>query len=256
MPEGDSVHRHATQLRPHLVGKPLVAVYQRGLLVPRLAGASVTAIEPHGKHLLIETDHGVVAHIHLGMNGGWRRVRRPLADEWPIKRADLALVTAEDVLLCRARTVELVRAGFVKSHPALRALGPDLLGDSVDMDDIIARARRGDGRRPIADVLLDQQVAAGIGNIYKNETLFFEKTDPHAPVGELDDATLRRLYARARELLTMSVGGRRHRMWVYRRRGQPCHACRTAIAGELTMPLARQTFWCPKCQAAGSLLLS
>jgi endonuclease-8 len=248
MPEGDSVHRHAAQLRLLLVGKPLVAVYQRGLAVPRLGGATVTSIEPRGKHLLIETDRGLVAHSHLGINGGWRRVARPLADEWRIQRADLALVTAENVLLCRARTVELVRSAFVKSHPALQALGPDLLGATLDLDDIITRARRGDPNRPVADALLDQQIAAGIGNIYKNETLFFEKTDPHTPVGELDDETLRRLYTRARELLTMSVGDRRHRMWVYRRRGRPCHACGIPISGELVMPLARQTFWCPRCQ--------
>ena len=248
MPEGDSIHRNAAQLRPLLIGKPLVAVYQRGLAIPRLAGATVTAIEPRGKHLLIETDHGVVAHIHLGINGRWRRAPRPLPDEWPLRRADLAFVTAEDVLFCRARTVELIRTAFVKSHPALQALGPDLLAAEVDLDDVVARARRGESARPIADVLLDQEVAAGIGNIYKNETLFLEKTDPRTPVRDLDDDGLKRLYARARELLRMSVGERRHRLWVYRRRGRPCYACQTTIAGELIMPLARQTFWCPRCQ--------
>src|SRR2546423_9124146 len=119
MPEVDTIHRNAAHLRPLLVGKPLVAAYQRGLAIPRLAGATVTSIEPRGKHLLITTDHGVVAHVHLGMNGRGRRAARPLPDEWPLQRADLALVTADDVLLCTARTVELIRSGFVKSHPAL-----------------------------------------------------------------------------------------------------------------------------------------
>jgi endonuclease-8 len=265
MPEGDSVHRHAAELRPLLVGKPLRAAYSRGLPIPRLAGATVVAVEPRGKHLLIETDRGFVAHVHLGMTGGWRRLRAPLGDAWRLRTADLALVTDGDVLLCRARTVELMRAQHVKAHPALAALGPDLLGDRVDLDDVVRRARALDPAAPIADVLLDQKVAAGVGNVYKSEVLFIEKLHPHTPIGALDDEAVRRVYARARAVLAANLGSwqrtttadasrgerpapGRGRTWVYRRRGRACYRCGAAIAGELVLPLARQTFWCPRCQ--------
>ncbi len=110
MPEGDAIHRHAARLRPLLVGKILVGVYRRGQPVPALAGARVTSVEPRGKHLRIALDRGAVIHVHLGMNGSWRRARRPLPEDFAPRAADLAVVTDDDVLLCRARTVELVRA--------------------------------------------------------------------------------------------------------------------------------------------------
>ena len=248
MPEGDAIRRHALALAPLLEGKTLVAAYQRGLAVGRLAGARVLSVEARGKHLLIATDRDVVVHVHLGMNGGWLKARGPLAEPWRLQRADLALVTDEHVLLCRARTVELVHAPFVKSHPALAGLGPDLLGETVDLDEIVARARRGDPARTVADLLLDQDVAAGVGNIWKNETLYREKIHPHTPVAKLDDDGLRRLYARARELLQGGVAGR-GRLYVYRRGGRGCYACGTPIASEVTMPLARATWYCPKCQS-------
>ena len=246
MPEGDAIRRNALALAPLLVDRTLVAVYQRGLPVERLAGARVVSIEARGKHLLIATDRDLVAHVHLGMNGGWRKARAPV-ETWRLERADLALVTDEHVFVCRARTVELVRAPFVKSHPALAALGPDLLGETVDIDAVVARARRGDPAQPVADLLLDQDVAAGIGNIWKNETLFREKVHPGTPVGKLDDDALRRLYGRARELLQSGVAGG-GRLYVYRRAGHACHACGSAIASEMTMPLARATYFCPRCQ--------
>jgi len=103
----------------------------------------------------------------------------------------------------------------------------------------------------ISAALLDQRALAGIGNIWRNETLFHERVDPWARMTDLDDETLDRLIATARRLLRQSVGEAPGRtpMWVYRRTGRPCRRCGTLIR---SAPLAndnpRTTYWCPICQ--------
>jgi formamidopyrimidine-DNA glycosylase len=78
--------------------------------------------------------------------------------------------------------------------------------------------------------------------------LFAERVHPRRPVAELDDATLARLYRRARELLLASVARGRMPRNVYRRRRQPCPRCGAAIEGAMDGN-QRQMFWCPRCQA-------
>ena len=106
----------------------------------------------------------------------------------------------------------------------------------------------------ISAALLDQRALAGIGNIWRNETLFAERVDPLARVVDLDDDTLRRIVATARRLLTASAGvapGRAGPMQVYRRTGRPCPRCGTAIrSDQLRGDVPRTTYWCPTCQGA------
>ena len=103
----------------------------------------------------------------------------------------------------------------------------------------------------ISEALLDQRALAGIGNIWRNETLFAERVDPWAPVEGLDDAALDRLIATARRLLRESAGLARGRAptRVYRRTGRPCPRCRTPIRSRpLSAEITRTTYWCPTCQ--------
>jgi endonuclease-8 len=103
----------------------------------------------------------------------------------------------------------------------------------------------------ISEALLDQRALAGIGNIWRNETLFAERVDPFVRVRDLDDATLERLIATARRLLTQSAGlapGRAPTK-VYRRAGRPCPRCGTPIrSGPSYGEIPRTTYWCPSCQ--------
>ncbi|MFL5725343.1 MAG: hypothetical protein ACJ77F_03310, partial [Chloroflexota bacterium] len=104
---------------------------------------------------------------------------------------------------------------------------------------------------PIGAALLDQRAVAGLGNIWRNETLFAERIDPLAPVRTLDDAALRRLIASGRRLLVQSAGVApgRAAVRVYRRTGRPCHRCGTAIrSAPLPGEVPRTTYWCPSCQ--------
>ena len=101
--------------------------------------------------------------------------------------------------------VGTIRVGRSARPPAL---GPDLLHGRFDTREYLRRARLIE--RPVAEMLLDQRVLAGIGNIVRCEALHTEATDPFAPVAALSDRTLLRLAAVSRGLLRAGVddGGR------------------------------------------------
>ena len=108
---------------------------------------------------------------------------------------------------------------------------------------------------------MDQRALAGIGNVYKSETLFLCGVDPFARVETLDDPTLDRLVATAAREMKRNVvptaGLRRtregpQRVWVYRREGEPCLRCGTAILMRRQGEGARSTYWCPRCQAGAA----
>jgi endonuclease-8 len=152
-----------------------------------------------------------------------------------------------------APVVELFEGRAEALHPSLGRLGPDLLSPDFDQAEAIRRLR--DPTRAgqsISAALLDQRALAGIGNIWRNETLFAERVDPLARVADLDDGTLARILETARRLLTASaeVAPGRAPMHVYRRTGRPCPLCGTAIrSAPLPGENPRTTYWCPRCQA-------
>jgi endonuclease-8 len=161
-------------------------------------------------------------------------------------------VEGHEAVLFRAPTVRLWPARLPGERPWQR-LGPDLCRPPVDLDEVLARARAGDPGREIADVLLDQHVAAGIGNVYKSEALFAERIDPRTAVGALDDDAVRALYATASRQLVANIGRserRTHRrgLAVYGRVRQGCPDCHTAIRITRQGDLERLTYWCPRCQ--------
>ena len=114
------------------------------------------------------------------------------------------------------------------------------------------------GDAPLADVLLDQRVAAGIGNVYKSEVLFIEGRLPQTPQSAVGDADLHDAFALASNLLRRNLGGGPRvtrfegdgagRLWVYGRRDRPCLRCEGTIAGGRFGAGNRATFWCPGCQ--------
>jgi endonuclease-8 len=170
---------------------------------------------------------------------------------------------------------ELLTARQLARHPDVQALGPDLLAaegsadaphaKGFDKAEAIRRLRARD-RDVIADVLLNQRVIAGIGNVFKSEILYLAGLDPFTTVSSLDDAELDRLLDIARaqlaanvmtrsQTLTPFVGRRttrrldpREKLWVYGRGGKPCRRCGAAIQSKKTGVDARLTYWCPACQ--------
>jgi endonuclease-8 len=254
MPEGDTVAGHAELLRPVLLGKTITEVAGTARSVRanshRILDGAVTGVRTVGKNLIVDLDTGYSIRVHLGMPGYWR-VGRDLRSFHGSAR--LVLGTESGMAVCySAPTVDVDRTPVVAAF--VSRLGPDLLA-GFDESEFVRRARA-HGARTIAEVLLDQRVLAGIGNVYKSEVLFLEGIHPSTPVGELDDERLREISTRAGRLLAANVGqksrsttgsrSRGHETWVYGRAGRPCRKCGQAVArrsdGE------RTTFWCPTCQ--------
>jgi endonuclease-8 len=258
MPEGDTLHRTASGLAPHLVGRAVTAARVRagGPQVGRVVGATITSVEAIGKNLLIRFDNGLELRTHLRMTGSWHRYRP--GERWrrPASRARLVLEVPGAIAVCfDAPVVELFETRAEPIHPTLVRLGPDLLAEGWGPEDAIeARRRLRDPARAgatVSEALLDQRAVAGIGNIWRNETLYLERVDPWARVADLDDPTLDRLVARARDLLRRSVAtpSGRSPVWVYRRAGRPCRGCGTLVrSAPLDTGIPRTTYWCPTCQ--------
>jgi formamidopyrimidine-DNA glycosylase len=139
-------------------------------------------------------------------------------------------------------------------------LGPDILSASFDAGEVARRVRAA-GEREIGDVVLDQRVIAGIGNIYKSEGLFLARIEPRRPAREVTTRELARLWKTLAPLMhegtrrvgaiatlppSVSAGGERN--WVYRRRTRPCFVCGTLIEMVRQGELRRATYYCPHCQ--------
>jgi endonuclease-8 len=262
MPEGDTLFRTAAGLRPHLVGRTVTAAHatRPGPQIERIVGATIRAVESQGKNLLIRFDNGLEVRTHLKMNGSWHRYRPGEPWRRPGARARLVIEVPGAVAVCfDAPVVELFEQRAEGLHPAIALLGPDLLdpGFGPDEEAEVVRRLRDPGRAAttISAALLDQRAMAGLGNIWRNETLFAERVDPFARVAELDDTTLHGLVATARRLLGESarMAAGRAPVRVYRRSGRPCPRCGTIIRSRpLNTDVPRTTYWCPRCQAGES----
>ena len=253
MPEGDTIHRVANRLRPALVGQPLVRLDAPRAVGKRPApGTTITAVDAVGKHLLVRFADGAVLRTHLRMTGSWHLYAT--GQRWQ-RAAHLVRALVEVpgwVAVCfAAPVVELEHERSTRS--GVDHLGPDLAADDANDADIDACVERlaalAGPDDEIGALLLDQRIAAGIGNIWKSETLWACGVDPAARVDDLDAATRRHLFATASKLLQASVrtpGARRPA--VYKRRGQPCTRCGTPIRMRRQGEQQRSTYWCPTCQ--------
>jgi endonuclease VIII len=260
VPEGDTLYRTAAGLRPYLVGRKVTAARVAGPgpvpQVHRIVGEQISSVESLGKNLLIRFGNGLEIRTHLRMNGTWHRYRP--GERWrrPPGRARLVLEVPGAVAVCfDAPVVELFETRAEAVHGSLSRLGPDLLAPDFDPAEALRRLRSPERATvEIGEALLDQRAMAGVGNIWKNETLWEERVSPFIRVSDLDDATLGRLIATARRLLLGSAHDRESRVrrpsQVYRRTGRPCRRCRTPIAmTRQGTDLPRSTYWCPTCQS-------
>lgn len=269
MPEGDSIFRAARTLNRALAGR---TVTRFETVFPHLTrldvdqpvrGRVIERVESRGKHLLMWLSGGLVLRTHMRMKGSWH-VYRP-GERWQRPHHDMriAIGTADfEAIAFNVPVAEFLTARDVEQQGDLRDLGPDPLSESFDGAEAVTRiAARGD--TDIADVLLDQRAIAGIGNIYKSETLFMCRVNPFTPVRDLDRATLEQLVTTAAKLLRLNVtapsGGGivttgridpSARLWVYGRGGQPCRRCGAPVSRQKQGPNARSTYWCERCQPA------
>lgn len=269
MPEGDTIFRAARTLHAALAGRTVTRFSSTlpdvagGARHHRIEGRQVSAVEARGKHLIVRFAGGPALHTHMRMTGSWHLYRQGSRWQKSPALARAVIEAGDRVAVCfAAPVVEWLTPGQEAAHAPLQTLGPDVL--SPDFDAAAARANlRAQGAREIGDALLDQRALAGIGNVYKSETLFLCGVSPFAPVVSLDAATVDGLVARARALMRANMGSqpglRRtraalggQRLWVYRRERQPCLRCGTAIRMKRQGADARSTYWCPACQPAAT----
>jgi endonuclease-8 len=197
------------------------------------------------------------------MYGSWHRYG--LSEPWrkPQRQASVIIEIARELYICfNAKECELMRAGGVRERLIGTRLSLDLLAPGLDLTAIPRRARDFlESETFIADVLLDQRIACGIGNVYKSEVLFLHCVHPLATLGALPDDRLLGIYRTAAELLrrNLQAGPRVTRfendaageLWVYRRAGLPCFECGTPIRYARQGRDWRSTYWCSRCQPEG-----
>ena len=280
MPEGDTIFRAARTLHRALAGKPVVRFESMLPALTRvhvdtpLTSQTIDSVSASGKHLLMRFSGGLVLRTHMRMNGSWH-IYRP-DETWQRPRRDMRIVVATADFVAvgfNIQVAEFFPARDLGRHQELRQLGPDLLSEQFDEDEAVRRIRARAGE-PIAEVLLNQRVVAGIGNVYKSEVLFACRINPFVTAGDLELDAVRCLIATARRLLLANVhtslapmttytGYRRttgrdnpsERLWVYGRAGHPCRRCGTAVKIDKRGTDARLTYWCPTCQAPGPAIV-
>lgn len=315
MPEGHSVRRLARQFGDVFTGERLSVSSPQGRFsagAALLDGHAIVAVEAHGKHLFLHFDNSLLLHVHLGLYGAWsfggdstftgassigapRRLgeRESFADgdgdggepyagpPAPVGAVRVRLAGSHGWADLRgATTCETITAA--EAETVLAGLGPDPL-----------RNLRGDAGRfaknlqsrktPIAALLMDQKIIAGVGNVYRAEVLFRRRLDPWLPGSDVTEGTARKLWRDVVSVMTDGVHDGRiittpPKYWaihgttaakaaaagldvppksgsfpagedahfVYKRHGLPCRVCRTIV---LIAELAgRNLYWCPYCQ--------
>lgn len=261
MPEGDTIYRAAAALRTALVGKTVSEFEAPRLVGPTPSpGAAVESVESHGKHLDILFDDGIVLHTHMRMTGSWH-LYRP-GEKWRKKsyHARVIIATAEWIAVCfSAPVVETYREFDHNRHPRAGRRGPDLCRVDADLHECVSRMMHYDNpNATIAEVLLDQRVVCGVGNVFRCEVLWSCGVHPWASVSSLPQSLCLDLVVTAANLLRANLDTHRRvtapnvpgGLAVYGRNGQRCSRCGDVIRLAKHGEMARLLYWCPGCQTA------
>ncbi|HEY3411306.1 MAG TPA: DNA-formamidopyrimidine glycosylase family protein [Propionicimonas sp.] len=292
MPEGHVIHRLAAELDHAFAGRTVTVSSPQGRFAEASALLDQTVFrtaEAFGKHLVLDfsppanttvpeeleseanerheglpATPGPFVHIHLGLIGKLRWVKPDAVDGAGTLR--LRIQTDEHAAELRGpQACALVGPEEVAALVA--ALGPDPLRADADPERGWRRVHRSD--RTIASLLMDQRVAAGVGNIYRAEVLYRQRIHPDTPGSALSRRAWNRIWADFVELMPQGVlhgridtvrpedspeaTGRdprvdRHggEVYVYRRQGQPCLVCGREVS--LRLFEGRNLYWCPRCQ--------
>lgn len=268
MPEGHTLLRLAKDLDAAFAGKPVRVTSPQGRFASDAAqvdGAELLAASSAGKHLFVEFAGERFIHVHLGLIGKF-----DLHDGPPpavtTGQVRLRLANATTYADLRGATqCDLI--GAAKRDAILAQLGEDPLRPDADPEWVWARISR--SHRPIGDLLMDQSVLAGVGNVYRAEILFRHRMHPLRPGNTLRRSQFLALWVDLVELMEYGVRtgridtvrpehtpeamGRPPRkddhggeVYVYRRHGQDCLVCGARIRTDVLV--GRNLFWCPRCQ--------
>lgn len=259
MPEGHTVHRTAKQLNEKFGGSSLAVSSPQGRFTDArlISGKPLLGAEAFGKQLFMQFETASL-RIHLGIYGKWNF--QSIQDQIPEpKGAVRARFLGQEYLadLCGPTACELVDES--QKQQVLSRLGPDPLRKDADTDAFFDKA--GKSRRPIGQLLMDQSILAGVGNVYRAEILFRNRVNPHLPGVKVSAEVLGNIWQDCVSLMPIGVRtglmltregylrGRpalADRYYVYKRQGEPCRECGSQIVLEIMA--TRKLYWCPKCQ--------
>jgi endonuclease-8 len=275
MPEGDTIFRTARALSRALAGQPVTAFRSTYPLLTRfnedtpLIGQLVERVEARGKWLLIHFFGGGTLATHMLMSGSWH-IYRP-GERWQQPSANMRIVVENSNYVAvgfRVPVAEMHTAQSLARDRRIPRAEIDVLSPAFNAAKAVRRVRA-HGNEEIADVLLHQEVLAGVGNIFKSEICFVSGIHPFCKVSALSEEQVQAAIAAAQKLLAANVlensgdtivtyGGRTRRtthesdptasLWVYGRNGEPCRRCGEPIRLRKQGPDARVTFWCQRCQ--------
>ena len=272
MPELPEVETIVNDLRPRIEGRRFtsVSIYCPDMVHPssvaelkrRLPGQVIKEIARRGKYLIFRLASGEALIIHLRMTGSLllNRKGEPPAEPSPYVRAVFSLDNGMELLFTDRRklgTISLVK----DENEEVGKLGPEPLAPDFTAE-VLAK-RLSSHKAPIKAVLCDQEVIAGIGNMYADEALFFSGIHPLREANSLSQEEVKKLHKAIREVLTKAIGNggasisdyrrptgekgsQQYNFYAAHRGGQICKVCATPI--ERITVRNRGTYFCPKCQ--------
>jgi endonuclease-8 len=290
MPEGHTLHALAGRLDRAFAGSPVAATSPQGRFAAgasRLDGTVLVGSSAWGKHLFVEFDGEVWLHVHLGLIGTFPVVPLPAelvgmpAAHLPVT-GQVRLRLAGDGHVADLRGPNLCAVITPAEVHAVEArLGPDPLRGDADPE--LGWSRISNSRRPIGELLMDQAVIAGVGNVYRCEVLFRQRVNPFRPGQEVRRTTWQKLWddlsqlmrigvaynqiltmddqvtealgevasgAAARDTPTLTgerLGDRyERRFYLYQRAGEPCRVCGSRVRS--VAAAGRTLYWCGRCQ--------
>jgi formamidopyrimidine-DNA glycosylase len=265
LPEVETVRRSLTPLIGRTINslevrEPRLRRRIAADLPARTIGRSVVGIERCGKYLILELSDGGAVLAHLGMSGTFTIVSQSTALE-EHDHVLFGFAGGSMLVFNDPRRFGLIRAGLRESFEELAQIGPDPFSAEFSPDWLrqLTRGRK----RPVKNLLMDQRLVAGIGNIYANEILFEARVRPSRQAQRLRLAELDALYEATQKVLREAIasggssisdyrdGSGRPGYFqlsfrVYDRRGKPCLRCATAV--RRVVHAGRSSFYCPKCQ--------
>ena len=272
MPEGHTLHRLALTLEEAFAGTTPRASSPQGRFVEWAAlldGRFLERVDAWGKHLFLTYAEDVILNVHLGLIGSFTVDSHAWTAEVPVVgQVRLRLRTSEHVADLRGPTLCEV-AGPERVDAVLASLGPDPLRADADPDVAWARIRR--SSRSVAELLMDQSVLAGVGNVYRSEVLFRHRLSPFTEGRRMNRASWRLVWADLVRLMPLGVTTGRivtvedqvleveaalgrgevprlteRTSYVYKRAGQACVVCGSKVRTQVVA--GRNLFWCGRCQ--------
>ena len=263
MPEGHSVHRTAKQFQKLFVGQSTDVTSPQGRFSDAeiISGQKLVKSEAWGKQLLLHFETAAV-RVHLGIYGKWGFRHFEDVPPEPYGAVRARFVANQEVVDLRGPTACEITP-FSEIPALFERLGPDPLRPDPKNQSQERFVRKVLSRKvSIGQLLMDQSVLAGVGNVYRAELLFRAGVNPYTPGNQLTEQTVAGIWTDVVDLMPLGVKtglmltrdgylkGRPKkddRYNVYKREGLPCHHCGQSIS--IALLQARKLYWCGKCQA-------